>query len=145
MQWTLEILICLMRHLWRINVWKCLAEYLILSCAKCHGLCHLVIGSEMALLTKMFGNMLVRYCPAGGLSGHKSPAAIFLCKSEREYFLIRSLTPLLCFKSHGRWRNKCGPRQNFQFIDMNIGKCTAVGNIPVWASCFPPFDELPWG
>lgn len=48
---------------------------------------------------------------------------------------------VLCLESCGRWRNKCGPQQNFQFINMDIGKCMVVSNISIWTSCFPLLDE----
>lgn len=29
----------------------------------------------------------------------------------------------------------------FQSIDVDIGRCTAVGDMSIWTSCFPPLDE----
>ena len=47
----------------------------------------------------------------------------------------------LCFKSSRRCSTKCGPGQDFQSINMDIGKCTAVGNVSIWTSRFLPLDE----
>lgn len=46
-----------------------------------------------------------------------------------------------CFKSSGRHSHWCGARHNFPSINMDVGKCTVVGNMSIWTSCFPPVDE----
>lgn len=78
---------------------------------------------------------------AGGQPGHETPLPSSF-QADRECFSLCALTPLSrVLKAREDIAINGVLATSFQSIGVDIGRCTAVGDMSIWTSCFPPLDE----
>lgn len=130
-----------MRHLWENKLWKYFAECPVLIYVKyCH-LHHLWGRKVCSSRWNGSFNKELSHQGAGGQPGHETPLPSSF-KDDSECFSVCALTPLShVLKAIEDVAINGVLATYFQSINVDIGRCTAVGDMSIWTSCFPPLDE----